>query len=324
MCWDVVMGERGDYDPPNPLPSPRESVVNESRPQPGTPPDAARMDPAFRELYTVIARLRAPDGCPWDRVQTLETIKPHTLEECCELLDAIDSGNDEHIVEELGDVLLQVLLDAQIGADEGRFTLLEVVERLTRKLVDRHPHVFGTAEADTPDDVVRTWDAAKQREKSARTSIFDGIPSALPQLARAEKLSKRAAKVGFDFPDREMLFDKLREEIDELQAEMHPDGPPPAVAASADGLVVLDSPVDEADRRDRIEAELGDVLFVVANVARRWGVNPEEALRRSNRKFQSRVEAVERRLAESGRSLGDASLAEMEAIYQEGKRADKT
>lgn len=294
--------------------------MNESPPAPGTPPDPARMDPAFRELYTVIARLRAPDGCPWDRVQTLESIKPHTLEECCELLDAIDSGNDEHIVEELGDVLLQVLLDAQIGADEGRFTLLEVVERLTRKLVDRHPHVFSTAEADTPDDVVRTWDAAKQKEKSARTSIFDGIPSALPQLARAEKISKRAAKVGFDFPDREMLFDKLREEIDELRHEMHPDGEPKPVTATAAAEVVPDEDVDDPARRDRIESELGDLLFVVSNIARRWGINPEEALRRSNRKFQDRVEYVERSLAESGRSFAEIPLEELEAIYQAGKR----
>jgi tetrapyrrole methylase family protein / MazG family protein len=278
------------------------------------------MDPAFRELYEVIARLRSPEGCPWDRVQTLESIKPHTLEETCELLDAIDSGDDEHIIEELGDVLLQVLLDAQIGADEGRFSLLEVVERLTRKLVDRHPHVFADEHAETPDEVIRTWDAAKQREKAGRASIFDGIPSALPQLARAEKLSKRAAKVGFDFPDREMLFDKLREEIDELRRELHPDGAPTPVAATADTPPIPDEPIDDPDRRSRIEDELGDLLFVVANIARRWDVNPEEALRRSNRKFQDRVTAIEVRLAASGRSLKDTTLAEMEALYQSAKR----
>src|SRR5580692_10059180 len=187
----------------------------------GQPPDAARLGPAFRELCEVVARLRAPDGCPWDRVQTLETIKPYTLEETCELLEAIDARDDAAIVEELGDLLLQVVLDAQIGADEGRFDLVEVVEGITRKMIHRHPHVFGTAVANTVADVAQHWHAAKDKEK-LRDSALDGIPLPLPQLARAVKLSKKAARVGYDFPNRAMLFDKLREEVAELAGELFP------------------------------------------------------------------------------------------------------
>lgn len=152
------------------------------RPAPGTPPDDSRLTPQFRELCQVVAKLRSPEGCPWDREQTLESIKPYTLEETYELLEAIDSGNDAEICEELGDVLLQVLLDSQIAADEGRFDLTDVVAGLTRKLIARHPHVFGNAEAATPRDVNRQWDRIKQAEKQ-RESVFDGLPTALPALA---------------------------------------------------------------------------------------------------------------------------------------------
>ena len=177
----------------------------------GVAPDH-NLEPAFRELCDVVARLRSPTGCPWDREQTLETIKPYTLEETYELLEAIDSGDDEAIVEELGDVLLQVVLDAQIGADEQRFNLIDVVTRLSAKLISRHPHVFGDAEAATAADVKVVWDAAKKKEKHQRKSALEGIPKDLPQLARAARITSRAARVGYDFPDRVMLFDKLQED----------------------------------------------------------------------------------------------------------------
>jgi MazG family protein len=291
-------------------------------PRPGTPPDWDTVGVTFRELCEVVAKLRSPEGCPWDREQTLESIKPYTLEETYELLEAIDSGDNKAIVEELGDVLLQVLLDAQIGADEGRFGLSNVVDVLTRKLVERHPHVFGDVQADTPAEVSRNWDRIKQQEKK-RNSALDGIPSELPQLARAARISKRAARVGYDFPHRAMLFDKLREELDELRAELDPEGVMPELAATVDAEVTPDEPIDDLARQSRIEDELGDVLFVLANIARRWQINPEEALRKSNRKFIRRFSAIETALAERGQNIQDATLREMEDLYQDYKQRER-
>jgi uncharacterized protein YabN with tetrapyrrole methylase and pyrophosphatase domain len=290
--------------------------------EPGRPPDPVRMGPAFRELCEVVARLRSPTGCPWDRVQTLETIKPYTLEETYELLEAIDAQNHEAIVEELGDLLLQVVLDAQIAADEGRFDLVQVVERITRKMVERHPHVFGSAVAQTAADVSQHWDAAKKREKP-RDGLLDGIPLALPQLARAAKLSKKAARVGYDFPERAMLFDKLREELAELAGELFPDGIIPDTPAHVNSPPVPDVPIEDPALRARVEGEVGDLLFVVANIARRWKIDPEEALRRSNAKFERRFRYIEQQLAAQNRTLADASLVEMEKLYQEGKRLEQ-
>ena len=288
----------------------------------GPPPDPTLRGPKFRELCEVVARLRSPTGGPWDREQTLETIKPFTLEETYELLEAIDSGDDAAIVEELGDVLLQVVLDSQIAADEGRFDLTDVVDGLTRKMIRRHPHVFGDTSVNSASEVGRHWDRIKQEEKQ-RDSIFDGLPAALPALARAARLSKKAARVGYDFPQRAMLFDKLREELDELAEELFPDGQIPTVAASVNTPVEPDPPAFDAERQKRIESELGDVLFVLANIARRWHINPEEALRTSNAKFQRRVEYIEQRLKEQGRDIRSTSLNDMEILYQEGKRQEK-
>ena len=299
--------------------------MNESssnRPTPGTPPPA-ELEPAFRELCDVVARLRAPDGCPWDRQQTLETIKPHTLEETYELLEAIDSGDDDAISEELGDVLLQVVLDAQIAADEGRFDLVRVIRRISHKLVARHPHVFAEEHAETAADVKSHWDRIKQQEKP-RESILDGVPAELPQLARAARITEKAARVGFDFPNRVMLFDKLREEVSELAAELFPGGRIPDVPADVDAQVVPDAPIEDKAMKDRIESEIGDLLFVVANIARRWHINPEEALRRSNRKFANRFRYIEAQLKAQGRAIRDATLREMEDLYQEGKRGEQS
>lgn len=293
-----------------------------AKPMPGTPPREETFQPAMWELVQVIAKLRSPEGCPWDREQTLKTIKPHTLEETYELLEAIDSDDDAAIREELGDVLLQVLLDSQIAADEGRFTLEDVVTELTAKLVSRHPHVFGDEQARSASEVVQHWDRVKQQEKQ-RESIFDGLPTAMPALARAARLSEKAAKVGYDFPSRDMLFDKLREEVAELAEELYDDGIAPQVPAGIEGPPVPDHPIDPA-ARDRAESELGDVLFVVANIARRWQIQPEEALRRSNAKFERRVRFIESELRKLGRDLKSATLAEMETLYQTGKRAERT
>lgn len=287
----------------------------------GQPPDLPAVGAAFARFCEVIARLRSPSGCPWDRQQTLETIKPFTLEETYELLEAIDSREDAAIVEELGDLLLQVVLDAQIGHDERRFSIADVLEVITQKMIARHPHVFDTEKAHTAEEVLTNWDRAKQHEKQ-RESIFDGLPAALPALARCARISEKAARVGYDFPHRAMLFDKLREEIDELAHELFPDGQIPQMVASVEMAPVPDEPVADPALRDRIESEFGDILFVVANLARRWKIDPEEALRRSNAKFERRVRFIEQALKAQGRSIRDASLQEMEALYQAGKRLE--
>ena len=289
--------------------------------QTGQPPCLDTLLPAVAELCQVVATLRGPDGCPWDREQTLETIKPYTLEETYELLEAIDSGDDTAIVEELGDVLLQVVLDAQIGSDEGRFGLLEVVRGVTAKLINRHPHVFGDETAETSQEVRRNWDAAKRAEKQ-RDGVMEGLPLALPALARAARVTGRAAGVGYDFPDRRMLFDKLREELAELAVELFGEHEPVEVAARVDAEVVQDQALEQ-EVRDRAEAEIGDVLFVLANIARRWGINAEEALRRSTRKFERRFRSIETGLAERGTDVQRASLVEMEEVYQAAKAAEK-
>lgn len=292
-------------------------------PVPGTPPAFDLLLPEFQRLCEVIARLRSPTGCPWDRQQTMKTIKPYTLEETYELLEAIDSDDNSAIQEELGDVLLQVILDAQIAADENRFALTDVVRQIADKMVRRHPHVFGDVQADTPDQVRSNWYALKQKEKPARESQLDGIPVALPELARAARITARAAAVGYDFPDRRMLFDKLQEELAELAQELFGSNQIPHVPAGVDSDRVPDEPILDPAAKDRAESELGDLLFVLANIGRRWGINPEEALRKSNAKFSRRFKAIESAVAAQGKTLRDVSLIEMEEAYQAAKRKEK-
>ncbi len=288
---------------------------------PGRRAPAEAVQRSWERLVVIIARLRGPDGCPWDRVQTLASIKPYTLEETYELLEAIDQGDDAAILEELGDVLLQVVLDCQIAADSGRFDIVAVVDRLADKLVARHPHVFGDAEAQSAADVVKHWDRIKQQEKQ-RTSIFEGLPIALPALARAARIAEKAARVGYDFPVREMLFDKLREELQELADELFPNGELPTIAAGVEAPVQPDVPLTDPAQRERVQSEIGDLLFVVANIARRWQINPEEALRGSNRKFERRVRAIEDELKRQGKTWATSTLAEMEAFYQSVKQRE--
>lgn len=285
----------------------------------GVPPDFIALLPEFQRLCEVIAKLRSPEGCPWDRQQTLASIKPYTLEETYELLEAIDSDDNAAIQEELGDVMLQVILDSQIAADEQRFQLVDVVRQIADKMVARHPHVFGDKHAETTEDVKKHWNAAKNQEKKSRESKLEGIPKDLPQLARAYRIAARAASVGYDFPNRLMLFDKLKEELQELAEELFEDGTVPVVPASVEPAVVPDQHIEDPELKARVEGELGDVLFVLANIARRWGVNPEEALRKSNAKFSRRFQAIEAAMKTKDRSIEDATLAEMEAAYQQAK-----
>jgi MazG family protein len=293
----------------------------------------------FERAVSIMARLRGPGGCPWDREQTFDTIKPYTLEEAYEVIEAIDARDWPELTGELGDLLLQVLFYSQMAAEEQRFSVDDVLDRLSNKLVDRHPHVFGEAKADTSGEVLRNWQALKAEEKKKRQadrsddvgasgpghpeSVLHGISTAMPSLMAAYKISSRAAQVGFDWPNIEGLFDKLREETDELRKnlEEYPEpGPRPvgvSSTASARGTKVSE------ELQARLEDEVGDLLFVLVNVARYLALDPESALRKTNRKFRRRFEYLEDKLREQGRKPSDASLDEMEVLWQESKQQEK-
>jgi len=291
----------------------------------------------FERAVSIMARLRAPGGCPWDREQTFDTIKPYTLEETYEVLEAIDGRDWDELTGELGDLLLQVLFYSEMAAEEKHFTIDDVLDRLSTKLVDRHPHVFGEVKANTSGEVLRNWQALKAVEKKKRAAesgsspsqgghpdaVLHGISSAMPALMEAYKISSRVAHVGFDWPNIEGLFDKLHEETDELRENLqeYPEpGPQPQsskTVASARGVKVPD------ELRSRLEDEVGDLLFVLVNIARYLSLDPESALRKTNRKFRRRFEYLEGRLREQGRKPDDASLAEMESLWQESKQREK-
>ena len=290
----------------------------------------------FERAVSIMARLRAPGGCPWDREQTFDTIKPYTLEETYEVLEAIDARDWHELTGELGDLLLQVLFYAEMAAEEKHFSIDDVLDRLANKLVDRHPHVFGEGKADTPGEVLRHWQALKAEEKKKRQqenpdaaqhghpdSILHGVSSAVPALLEAYKISSRVAHVGFDWPNIAGLFDKLREETAELRSnlEEYPaPGPQPQSAsatASARGVKVPE------ELRGRLEDEVGDLLFVLVNIARYLALDPESALRKTNRKFRRRFEYLEARLREQGRKPAEASLDEMESLWQESKQQEQ-
>jgi MazG family protein len=277
----------------------------------------------FQRAVDIMARLRAPGGCPWDREQTFDTIKPYTLEETYEVLDAIDARDWKELPGELGDLLLQILFYAQMASEEQRFSINDVLDKLSNKLVARHPHVFGDVKAETPKEVLRNWEALKAEEKKASASekraetLLSGISSSMPSLMEAYKISSRAANVGFDWPDIEGLFEKLGEETSELRREIeqmpHPPSPHSQGAAGARGVKLPE------ELRGRLEDEVGDMFFVLVNIARYLSLDPESALRKTNRKFRKRFEFVEHALRSQGKSLQDATLEEMEAAWQEAK-----
>jgi MazG family protein len=288
----------------------------------------------FERAVAIMARLRAPGGCPWDREQTFDSIKPYTLEETYEVLEAIDNRDWDELPGELGDLLLQVLFYSEMAEEAGRFTIGDVLERLTNKLIGRHPHVFGKTEAKTAADVVRNWEALKAEEKKKRLapgggkqaqeetqpeSVLAGIPSAIPALLEAYKLSSRAAHVGFEWPEMDGLLDKLAEETGELREELaklpQPVSPPGPGKAGAPGGERIPE-----ERRARLEDEVGDLLFVLVNVARYLTLDPESALKKTNRKFKRRFQWMEQELRRQGESAGDATLEKMEALWQASKK----
>ena len=278
------------------------------------------MTERFHNLVNLMAALRAPDGCPWDRKQTHESLKPYLLEETYEVLDILDRQDRAKLPEELGDVLLQVLFHSQIASEAGRFTIEDVLEQLADKLIRRHPHVFENGGTDpTPknaDQVVARWEDIKrtERQTSGRPdSVLDGVPQTMPALLRAYQIQARASRVGFDWTHDATGFDqvlgKIEEEIQELRA---------AIRAPVSNQTEPDAAVSTA-RQAQIVAEFGDVVFSLVNLARFIKVNPEDALRQSANRFVERFQFIESRAAASGRSVGDLSFEEMNRLWDEAK-----
>lgn len=249
----------------------------------------------FSWLRNVVATLRGPDGCPWDKKQTHDSLKKYLLEESYEVIEAIDEGDVDHLAEELGDVLLQVLLHAQIGEDEGMFSIDDVIYYLNDKLIRRHPHVFGDEKAQTPEEVTGLWNSVKEKEKSSSSSKLDGITKGLPGLMRASELQKAAAKVGFDWDEAGPIWEKIEEELAEFREAVN------------------------EKTYDASEEELGDLLFAMVNLARFYKIDPEVAVHRTNHKFEKRFQYIEERVESNNEKLNDLSLDELDHYWEEAK-----
>ena len=275
-------------------------------------------------------RLRAPGGCPWDREQTFDSIKPYTLEETYEVLEAIDNRDWPELAGELGDLLLQVLFYAEMAKEQSSFSIDDVLDRLCAKLINRHPHVFGDVKADTSAEVKRNWEALKVEERKKRAegnsaesknekrSILAGISSAMPSLLEAYKLGSRAAQAGFDWPNIEGLLEKLNEETVELREQLN-EFPSPGPRPQGRGIAGSGRKPIPEELQARLEEEVGDLFFVLVNIARYLSLDPESALRKTNRKFKRRFQWMEARLQESGRTPDQAPMEELEALWQQAK-----
>lgn len=247
----------------------------------------------LKELIDVVAKLRAPDGCPWDREQTHTSLRPNMLEEAYEAVDAIDENDIAHLREELGDVLLQVLLHSQIASESNEFTLDDVAKELKEKLIHRHPHVFGTAKVNNADDVLKTWDKLKSEEKTERKSAMDGLSRSQAALISAQKISKRAVKTGFEWPNEESLYDCVMSEIEEFkEAEIEKD-------------------------KNHMEEEMGDILFAIVNLARWNKIDAEQALLKANKKFEKRFRKMEDLAT---KPLNDYSFEEFDNLWKQAKK----
>jgi MazG family protein len=258
------------------------------------------MKRSFEELVQLMTRLRGPDGCPWDRKQTLPSLKPFVIEESYEVVDAIDRDDRRGLCEELGDFLLQAVFIAEVTREEGSFDIYDAVTAIHEKLVRRHPHVFGDVEAHDAEQVLVNWEKLKNEERKAENkSVLAGVPQSLPALLKAARLTEKAARVGFDWRRTDDVFDKLSEEIAEVRE---------AIAAG-----------DEAQVHD----ELGDLLFTIANIARKLNVNAEEALQSTNRKFSRRFESMEASVRERGQNLDQLTLEQMDHLWDEAKAAER-
>lgn len=281
----------------------------------------------FERAVAIMHRLRAPGGCPWDREQTFDTIKPFTIEETYEVIEAIDQRDWQELPGELGDLLLQVLFYAEMAQEDGRFSINDVLDRLCHKLISRHPHVFGDVEAETPQEVLRNWEAIKAREKGTDSAeqklLLDSVSRAMPALMEAAKISAKAAAVGFDWPELKGLFEKLEEETHELREEIKAAGMENTSPRQRGVAGARESQVPAA-KMAKIEDEVGDLFFVLVNIARYLGVDAESALRKSNAKFRRRFEHVETELRRSGKKLQESSLEEMEGLWQQAKRSEKS
>ncbi|MDE3138088.1 MAG: nucleoside triphosphate pyrophosphohydrolase [Acidobacteriota bacterium] len=290
-------------------------------PEPKTPRRrAARAGRRFEKLVEVQARLRAPGGCPWDREQTHDSLRPYLLEEAYEVLEALDSGDDRRIVSELGDLLLQVVFHAQLASEEGRFDVGDVADAIREKLIRRHPHVFGAARARDSAEVLKRWEELKAEERRAegrpeRASLLDGVPKNLPALSEAFQLTRRASNVGFDWQSLEGVLEKLEEEAHELRREAR--GLRRAGRGARRGRPA--PPRENRKARARIEEEAGDLLFVAANIARFLGLDPEITLKKANRKFADRFRSMERQAARRGGRLAGLSPEELERLWNRAK-----
>jgi MazG family protein len=300
----------------------------------------------FERAVAIMERLRAPGGCPWDREQTFDSIKPYTLEETYEVLEAIDNRDWSELAGELGDLLLQVLFYAEMAKEQASFSIDDVLDRLSAKLINRHPHVFGDVKADTSAEVKRNWEAIKVEErkleeakkrrgtteghaapanavtKDEKRSILASVSSAMPSLLEAYKLSSRAAQAGFDWPNVEGLFDKLNEETSELREQLQ-EFPAPGPLPQGRGMAGSGRTAVPEDLQARLEDEVGDLFFVLVNIARYLSLDPESALRKTNRKFKRRFQWMEARLHEAGRSADQAPMEELESLWQQAKAEEK-
>ena len=274
------------------------------------------MSQAFRDLVEVVARLRSPEGCPWDVKQTHESLKPFLLEEAYEVLEALDAQDPGHLREELGDLLLQILLHARIESEKQTFDIEDVITALTHKLIRRHPHVFTAQSEESPrldaEQVVTQWEEIKRAERSIETdSILAGIPASLPSLLRAHQIQKRASLVGFDWEAPEQVLEKLDEELEELRTAIS-------------GLPASEPPFPEQETNGAVEHELGDVLFTIVNAARFLRINPEEALRKANNRFIGRFRHMERHGIQEGKDLRHMTTLEWETLWNVAKRQEKS
>ncbi|MCI4626767.1 MAG: nucleoside triphosphate pyrophosphohydrolase [Candidatus Magnetoovum sp. WYHC-5] len=261
----------------------------------------------LQKLLNIMSRLRSEDGCPWDRAQNHESLISYLIEETYELTEALDSKQPEHIKEELGDLLFQIVFHTQLAQEAGWFNMTEVIEKIAQKMVKRHPHVFANAKYETAEEVSKQWQERKKEEGKHQNSILEGIPKALPALLRAYRVQKRASRVGFDWTDANGAITKLEEEINELKDAI----------GEIDKANTVNS--NTVNNSNNIEEELGDILFSTVNVSRLLAINPEEALRKATNKFIRRFNYIEEQIMSTGQDLGTVTLKEMDRLWDEAK-----